>query len=106
MNSSLIDSLTLTAGVRRDDHKEYDGETTTRFAAAYNPNNQLTLSASWGEGFKAPTLFQTTFFCCGAAEPNPDLRPETSEAYDLGITLRTADQRGRLGLTYFDQDTS
>jgi vitamin B12 transporter len=100
------DTLTLSAGVRRDDHEVFGGETTARFAAAYNPNDQLTLSASWGEGFKAPTLFQTTFFCCGASSPNMDLRPETSDAYDVGIVFRTEDGRGELGLTYFDQDTT
>jgi vitamin B12 transporter len=100
-----LDTLTLSAGVRRDDHNVYGGETTTRLAAALNPNDQWTLSASWGEGFKAPTLFQTTFFCCGAANPNPDLRPETSDAYDIGFLYRTADSRGEIGLTYFDQDT-
>ncbi|MEM7432599.1 MAG: TonB-dependent receptor [Pseudomonadota bacterium] len=100
------DELTLSAGIRRDDHEEYGGETTGRLALAYNPTDQVTLSATWGEGFKAPTLFQTTFFCCGATEPNPDLRPERSEAFDLGVTLRSADGRGEVGLTYFDQDTT
>ncbi len=101
-----VDTLTLTAGLRRDDHEVFGGETTARFAAAYNPNHYVTLRASWGEGFKAPTLFQTTFFCCGAIGPNAELKPETSEAADIGITLRTGDGRGEIGLSYFDQDTS
>lgn len=100
------DALTLTAGLRRDDHERFGGETTSRLAVAYNPHEQLTLRASWGQGFKAPTLFQTTFFCCGAAGPNSDLQPETSEAYDVGITYRTSDARGEVGLSYFDQDTT
>ncbi len=100
------ESLTLTGGLRRDDHERFGGETTGRFAVAYNPHDQLTLRASWGEGFKAPTLFQTTFSCCGATEPNANLQPETSEAYDVGITYRTEDARGEIGLTYFDQDTT
>ena len=100
-----VETLTLSAGLRRDDHDVFGGETTARLAAAYNPNDQWTLSGSWGEGFKAPTLFQTTFFCCGALNPNPDLRPETSDAWDLGFVYRTADARGELGLTWFDQDT-
>lgn len=99
------DSLTLTAGARNDDHDQYGNEITGRFAAAYNPHEQITLRSSWGEGFKAPTLFQTTFFCCGATEPNAELKPETSQALDIGITVRTADGRGEVGLTWFDQDT-
>jgi vitamin B12 transporter len=99
-----LDSLTLTAGIRRDDHDRFDAETTGRLAVAYNPHDQITLRASWGEGFKAPTLFQTTFFCCGATTPNPNLKPERSEAYDVGVVLRTPNARGEIGLTYFNQD--
>jgi vitamin B12 transporter len=101
-----LDSLTLTAGIRRDDHDRFDPETTGRLAVAYNPHDQITVRASWGQGFKAPTLFQTTFFCCGATAPNPNLKPESSEAYDVGVVFRTIDARGEIGLTYFDQDTS
>jgi vitamin B12 transporter len=101
-----LDELTLTAGLRRDDHDVFGGETTGRLAVAYNPADTLTLRASWGEGFKAPTLFQTTFFCCGATGPNPDLKAETSDGWDVGADLRTADGRGALGITYFDQDTT
>ncbi len=100
-----ITTLTLSAGLRRDDHEHFGGETTGRLALAYNPNDQVTLRGSWGEGFKAPSIFQTTFFCCGAVAPNVDLKPETSEAYDAGITLRSSDGRGQIELTYFNQDT-
>ena len=99
-----LDSLTLTAGLRRDDHDRFDAETTGRLAVAYNPHDQLTLRASWGEGFKAPTLFQTTFFCCGATAADPNLKPERSEAYDVGVVFRTSNARGQIGLTYFNQD--
>ncbi len=99
------DFLTLTAGLRNDDHDQYGTETTGRIAAAYNPHEQITLRSSWSEGFKAPTLFQTTFFCCGATEPNANLKPETSQALDVGFTVRTANGRGEVGLTWFDQNT-
>ncbi len=101
-----IDELTLTAGLRRDDHETFGGETTGRLALAYNPTDQLTFAASWGEGFKAPTLFQTTFFCCGAVAPNPNLRPERSDAFDIGFTWRTENQNNEVSVTYFDQDTT
>lgn len=100
-----VSSLTISAGLRRDDHEHYGGETTARLALAYNPNEQLTLRGSWGQGFKAPSIFQTTFFCCGATEPNTALKPETSDAYDAGITLRTADGRGQIEFGYFNQDS-
>ena len=97
--------ITLTGGLRVDDHERFGSETTGRVAAAFNPNDQLTLRASWGQGFKAPTIFQTTFFCCGATEPNADLQPETSEAFDIGLDWRSTDGRAEAGITYFDQET-
>ena len=65
----------------------------------------MSFRASWGEGFKAPTIFQTTFFCCGATEPNADLKAETSEAFDAGIEWQSSDGRFQLGATVFRQET-
>jgi vitamin B12 transporter len=99
------DQITVTGGLRVDDHETFGTETTGRVAAAYNPTDNVTLRASWGQGFKAPTIFQTTFFCCGATEPNPDLQAETSEAFDIGLDWRSSDGRAQAGMTYFDQET-
>lgn len=98
-------NLTLTGGVRYDDHETYGAETTARVSAAWTPTDTLTLRGSWGQGFKAPTIFQTTFFCCGATAPNADLSPETSEAFDIGVSWLWNDGRGELGATLFSQDT-
>lgn len=98
-----IDALTLTAGVRVDDHERFGSETTGRLAAAYDLNTQLTLRATVGQGFKAPTIFQTTFFCCGATAANADLQPERSDGFDVGADYRTIDGKGEISVSYFDQ---
>ncbi|MEL7449983.1 MAG: TonB-dependent receptor [Pseudomonadota bacterium] len=100
-----VGNMTITAGLRYDDHERFGSETTTRFAAAFPVNNNLSFRASWGEGFKAPTIFQTTFFCCGAEAPNADLQPETSEAFDIGAEWLSGNGRVQLGATVFRQDT-
>lgn len=100
-----FDSLIINAGLRRDDHDRYSAVTTGRLSIAYNPNDQITLYANWGEGFKSPTIFQTTFFCCDATSPNSDLKPENSESFNINLTYQTLDMRGKFSLTYFDQDT-
>ncbi len=100
--------LTLTGGVRRDDHDRFGGEVTGRVAVAYHPVRDLTLRSSWGEGFKAPTIFQTTYrptFCGEDAAPNPDLEAETAEAVDAGVDWRSPDGRVDVGLTWFRQRT-
>lgn len=102
-----VETLTLTGGLRYDDDSRYGSETTARVAAAWNPTEQITLRSSWGEGFKAPSIFQTTYICtfCGLSAPNANLQPETSEAFDVGVEWRSSDQRTQAGITYFDQDT-
>ncbi|MEM1146418.1 MAG: TonB-dependent receptor [Pseudomonadota bacterium] len=97
-----IETVTLTGGLRVDDHSTFGSETTGRVAAAYNPNEQVTLRASWGQGFKAPTIFQLTGG--GFAAPNPDLQPETSESFDAGIDWRSKDGRADASITVFRSD--
>lgn len=96
-----VDGLTLTGGLRHDDHSDFGGETTVRVAAAYQVTGALTLRGSWGQGFKAPSIFQTTF---GVPAPNPNLRPETSDGFDVGAELALFGGRGVIGVTYFNQD--
>ena len=96
------DALTLTAGLRVDDHSSFGTETTGRAAIAFNPDPQWTFRASWGQGFKAPTIFQLSGG--GFASPNPNLQPETSEAVDVGVDWRSADGSAALSLTVFQAD--
>ena len=98
-------NVTLTGGLRSDRHERLGSELTGRLGAAVNLNPNLILRASWGNGFKAPTLFQSTFFCCGATEPNSSLEPESSAAIDAGFEWRAADGGAIFGLTAFSQST-
>lgn len=100
-----LEDVTLSFGVRRDDHETFGIETVGRVAAAWQVADNILLHASWGEGFKAPTIFQTTFFCCGATSANTALKPEFSEAFDIGVTYEFSEGDGALSATYFDQDT-
>lgn len=102
---SPSNELSITVGLRNDDHERYDAVTTGRVATSWRMSDTLALRASWGEGFKAPTIFQTTFFCCGAEAPNADLEPETSEAFDLGVDWRLLKDRLQFSATLFRQDT-
>ena len=98
--------VTLTGGLRSDDHERFGAETTARITAAVRAVPTLTLRASWAQGFKAPTIFQTTFFCCGASAANDALRPERSEGVDLGAEWHSDSGLGYVGLTFFRQNTA
>jgi vitamin B12 transporter len=85
--ASVSDRLTLSAGLRLDEHEEFGAEVTSRLAAAFETAEFLTLRANYGEGFKAPSLFQETFFCCGATSPNTELSPERARSVEIGAAL-------------------
>ncbi|AKH42869.1 vitamin B12 transporter [Altererythrobacter atlanticus] len=76
-----VDGLTLTGGLRQEDHSAFGGSTVGSASLAYTPNDGVTVvRASWGEGFKAPSLYQLY-----SEYGNPGLAPEQAESWDVGI---------------------
>ncbi|MEM6909018.1 MAG: TonB-dependent receptor [Pseudomonadota bacterium] len=100
VNLTPVEGLSLTGGLRYDDHEVFGSATTFSASGAYSPNDGDTvLRASYGEGFKAPSLFQL-FSDFG----NPDLTPEESDSWDIGVTHSFLDGRAQIGVTYFERD--
>ena len=98
-----IKDLVISAGIRNDDNKGFNSKTTRKISAAYRVFDNLSIKTSWGEGFKVPTIFQTTFFCCGAESANTNIRPEESTSYDLGFDFSLKDKFS-FSLVYFKKD--
>ncbi len=97
-----INGLTLSAGARRDEFSNFDGATTARVAAAWVVPGNFILRGSWGQGFRAPTLFELNFDQFGTI-PNPDLQPERANGFDVGVekTFSADDIDARLRATLF-----
>lgn len=99
-----VKSVVVSAGARRDEFSNFNGATTSRVAGTWtvfdDANGATRLRASWGQGFRAPTLFELNFDQFGVI-PNPDLQPERASGYDIGVER----QAGGLVLraTYFRQ---
>lgn len=53
--------LALTAAVRTEDYDSFGSVTVPKVGLIYGPGRSLTLRASWGKSFKAPTLHQRYF---------------------------------------------
>jgi vitamin B12 transporter len=97
----VLPGLTLTAGARYDDHSTFGGHATGQASAAWRLNGGDTiLRASFGQGFKAPSLYQLY-----SEFGNPTLRPELANGWDAGVEQRFF--RGRIDLqaTYFGRET-
>ncbi len=97
---SWRDRLFLTAGVRRDDHSQFGGETTFRLSSTWSFASRARLHGSYGTGFKAPTIHDLFF----PFFSNPDLDAETSKGFDLGIERTWAEDRWSFDVTWFDTD--
>ena len=95
-----FDALTLTGGVRNDDHDTFGNHTTFGADAALALRTGTTFRASYGEGFKAPTLYQLY-----SDYGNTRLDPETARNWDAGVEQALLAGRARVSATYFNRDT-
>ncbi len=101
LQGEVLAGLTLTAGERYDRHDVYGGHTTGQLAAAWVLNDAHTvLRSSFGQGFKAPSLYQLY-----SQYGNTALQPEQSHSWDAGIEQHVWDGRVILSATYFQNDS-
>jgi vitamin B12 transporter len=92
--------LNLAAGARFDDHSGYGSEWTFGANGSYDLGSGWRLRASYGEGFKAPTLYQLY-----SDYGNTAVRPERSRSYDLGVEQGDRNGTLHLALTLFRRDS-
>ena len=98
------DRFFVTAGVRADRHSRTGPALTFRVAPAYLLTATGTkLKASFGTGFKSPSLYQlfapeTSWGPVG----NPALRPERAAGWDAGLEQSLMKDRAVIGLTWFE----
>ncbi len=98
----LADRLFLSGGLRYDDNQRFKDTATFRLTAAYVFDGLRTrLHGSYGTGIKNPTLSQL-FQQFGRVGPNPDVEPEESRGWDIGIEQELAGGRLAVDATYFD----
>lgn len=98
----VVTGLTLTAGGRYDHHDVYGGHGTGQFAAAWLlPDQSTILRASFGQGFKAPSLYQLY-----SSYGNPALQPETANSWDTGIEHHAIQDRLVVSASYFQRTSN
>ncbi len=101
--ANLQDSLILSVSARRDDNRKntFRSRNTYRATAAWIPNDQVRFHGSYGTGVKNPTITEI-FGYQEAWEPNPDLIPETSKGWDVGVEKEIDALGLTLDATYFN----
>lgn len=95
------DRATLTAGGRVDDSSSFGTHGTYRFGGRYTvPCTETILRANVGTGFRAPSIAQLYY----PGYSNPDLKPEESLGWDVGLEQPLAPEKLRVGATFFHND--
>jgi iron complex outermembrane receptor protein len=122
----IVDSLELSLAARYDDYSDFGNTTNPKLALRWSPIDSLALRASWGTGFRAPSLAQiglgpsqdSQFFvdnpgCADNAlyctpldyvvvfSGNPNLKAEESDSLNIGLAWRPIDA-SEFTLDYWD----
>lgn len=98
-----LERLNLNASVRRDENDgRFDDATTWRLGAAYALTDLTRIRASTGEGVKNPTFTELFGFYPGSFIGNPDLLPEASTSWEIGLDQTAGDFV--FSLTYFEAE--
>lgn len=122
---SGVERLALTGAVRTEDG-DYGRVTTPKFGVIYSPGADLSLKASWGKSFKAPTLLQRSSIQTGIyytaatfggedypndatalwlSGGNATLRPERARTWSASLAFHPEALPGlEAELTWFDID--
>lgn len=100
ISAQPIAGLTLNAGLRHDDHDRFGGRTLFAAGGVWRLPTDTVLRASYGEGFKAPTLYQLF-----SEYGNAALDPEQARGWDAGIEQRLFGGKLSFGASWFDRTT-
>jgi len=108
VESKPIDYLLLSAGIRYDKYSYSKGSDKNKtspkvglsiFPFAHTDYDRTTLWTSYSEGFRVPTGSQMY----GAWGGNPDLKPEESKGWEIGLKQRLGCW-ANIEASYFDSD--
>lgn len=120
----FADRLDLSLAVRHEEYSDFGSTTNPKFGLTWSPTYGLDVRASYGTAFRAPTLvFMNRYQTTVQANPlivdptsatgstygitrtggNPDLRPEESTSWTVGIDWQPAFAENlRLSATHFN----
>ena len=89
---------------RHDANDRFKDADTYRLQASYRVAGTTRLRATAGSGIKNPTNFELFGFDPGSFIGNPNLAPEKSVGWDLGLDQTFADGAARVTVTYFEAE--
>jgi vitamin B12 transporter len=97
-----VKNVTLTGGLRFDDFKSIGSATTWRLGASWLPVVGTKVRATYGTGFTAPGSDDRYGVKEFGQEPNPNIRPEKSKGWDIGVDQDLIGGKANVSVTYFN----
>ncbi len=102
---AFLDNLSLNAALRHDRNDGFGDATTYSLSGAwFVPQSGTRFHASVGTGVTNPTFFEQFGYVPASFAGNPNLIPEESFGWDVGIEQRFFDGMLVTDVTYFNQD--
>jgi outer membrane receptor for ferrienterochelin and colicins len=104
----MEDQLGITLGARYDDHERFGGEFSPKLYLEYKVNPDQRIGFGYGHAFKAPTLTQNSDSYVAyhgttrVFNGNSELKPETSDSYELVWEYDDGDNQLRSALFHND----
>jgi vitamin B12 transporter len=98
------DRISLILSGRYDSHSDFDDALTGRVSATYRLHEATRLRAGIGTGQKTPTFIDRFGFFPEQFVGNPDLKPESSLSYDLGLDREFRDGAVSLSASLYWQE--
>ncbi|KWV90629.1 TonB-dependent siderophore receptor [Erythrobacter sp. YT30] len=98
------DEFDFSAAIRHDINDRFQDATTFRVGAGYSLTNTTRVRAAAGSGVKNPTLNELFGFFDGMFLGNPDLQPEKSISWEIGVDQSFADGNATISVTYFNAE--
>lgn len=101
--TTVLEQVTLTGGFRHDDDQQFGGHNSLKAAAAWPLfGGDTILRANYGDGFKAPSLYQ---LFSPFSNPTQTLAPESARGWEAGFDQKLLSGRGVISAVWFERDT-
>ncbi|ALL13439.1 TonB-dependent receptor plug domain-containing protein [Caulobacter henricii] len=95
-----VSGLTLTGGLRHEDHDAYGAHSLGQASAAWSLNEGKTVvRASFGQGFRAPGLYELF-----SEYGNQQLQAEAFDSWDIGTEQQFWGRKARISATVFKRE--
>jgi len=96
---SLFNRLIVSAGLRLENNSLFGTEIVPQAGLSYIASESVTLKGSYSKGFRSPSLMELYLFA-----PNPELKPERLNNYDLSAGYKSPNGRFSAELVVFMLD--